>query len=167
MRSLPPTPWIHIGECPCCVNGLCRIRSCEGPQGKLHLYALCDECEALWTEPNTDTHKVFPSAENPHCPICEQPLYGPQAHWSQPDEVTAVPEWSAAAIFELPSSLDQPLNQDSQSAGEVVMEDLVADLDAPVTAELGVLPHETISDIDSRGPLADSSYGQDDPKPGC
>ena len=39
-------PWIHIGECPVCVDGLCRIRCCEGDNGIAHLFAMCDECEA-------------------------------------------------------------------------------------------------------------------------
>ncbi len=162
MSSLPPTPWIHIGECPLCVNGLCRIRSCEDEQGRVHLYAMCDECEAIWTEPNTDTKKVYPKAVDPLCPICARPLFGPQAHWAQPEEVTREPNWSVAAIFELPSSLEQPISSDL-----LVMEDIATDLDAPATPEFDESEDDAIDFTASDESLADSSYGQDDPKPGC
>ncbi len=104
MTETPPSPWIHIGECPVCVNGLCRVRSCTSESGSLHFYAMCDECEALWLAPDTDTPQTFPDACNPKCPICQQDLYGPQAHWSLADELRGS-EWMSNAIFDV-SNLD-------------------------------------------------------------
>lgn len=162
MSSLPPTPWIHLGECPFCVNGLCRVRSCEDEQGRIHLYAMCDECEAIWIEPSMDSKHVFPRAENPLCPTCARPLYGSQAHWSRPEEVTAEPNWSVAAIFELPSSLEQPLN-----GSQLNVDDIATNLDAPEPPEYAESKDHTSPFPDSQDFRADGSYGQDDPKPGC
>lgn len=106
MSELPPSPWIHIGECPVCVNGLCRVRTCM-QDGSVHFYAVCDECEALWLAPNTASPRTFPDAIQPKCPVCQQDLYGVQAHWALADELRGS-EWMANAIFDVPNfgSLD-------------------------------------------------------------
>jgi hypothetical protein len=102
MNEMPPSPWIHIGECPVCVNGLCRVRTCTVEAGSAHFYAMCDECEALWLTPNTDTPFSFPDSCDPKCPICQQDLYGQQAHWSLADELRGS-EWMSNAIFDVPN----------------------------------------------------------------
>lgn len=99
---LPESLWIHIGECPCCVNGLCRVRFCQDDNGA-HLYAMCDECESLWVEPTTDGPKCFPDIDDPRCPVCALTLYGPQAHWAEAQELLGTP-WSEVAIFDLPAA---------------------------------------------------------------
>lgn len=144
MSEPPAAPWIHIGECPVCVNGLCRVRTCRSPAGgktpvgnalvgdlpagTLHFYAMCDECEALWLTPTTDAPRQFPDACEPKCPICQQPLYGEQAHWSHAEELQGT-EWSANSIFDVP-------NEDS-------------------------LDPNSLANMD------DLSYGQDETKPDC
>ena len=172
MNELPPSPWIHIGECPVCVNGLCRVRTCEDEQGLQHLYAMCDECEAIWVKPDTSSERVFPRGEDPQCPLCSRPLYGEQAHWSAPEEVAASSDWSIAAIFEMPNALDLP-----QVSDLLVVDDIAADLDAPEAhreasefdaAAANVSAGEATLSEDTPGiKFADSSYGQDEPKPGC
>lgn len=103
MKELPTNPWIHIGECPFCVNGLCRVRTCTDEKSGRHFYAVCDECEAIWIEPDTSTRKRFADAENPSCPVCGLPLYGAQSHWSLPDEIRGTP-WDEQAIFSITSA---------------------------------------------------------------
>ena len=166
MSELPSSPWIHIGECPVCVNGLCRVRACRDSLGKTHLYAMCDECEATWTKPDTSSHRTYPRADEPLCPICSQPLFGNQAHWAGPEEVAAEPDWSMAAIFEMPNSLEH-----SQVSDLLVVDDIATDLDAP-DAHRESAEHEQAAEdqTDESTPgikFADSSYGQDEPKPGC
>ncbi len=163
MNELPPSPWIHIGECPVCVNGLCRVRACKGLLSQPHLYAMCDECESIWVKPDTATTKVYPKSEDPVCPICSQPLFGPQAHWAGPEDVASSNDWSMAAIFEMPSSSDyQP-----QVSDLLVAEDIAADLDAP-EAHREASEHDAAVSEDVPGvKFADSTYGQDEPKPGC
>ncbi len=100
---------------------------------------MCDECEALWLTPSTDASRCFPDACDPKCPICDQPLYGEQAHWSHSEELPGT-EWLANSIFDLPN------------ANCIDIEN--SDLDSPESDSLA-------SSKD------DMSYGQDEPKPGC
>jgi len=106
MSETPNTPWIHLGECPVCVDGLCRIRTCTDDSVGEHFYAICDECDATWTVPDTCVPRIFPDAQDPLCPICSAELYGRQAHWSLADELVGT-DWEENAIFELPSSAVQ------------------------------------------------------------
>ena len=162
MSPIPPSPWIHIGECPVCVDGLCRVRTCVDEQGRRHLYAMCDECEAMWLRPNTDSKRIYPSGEEPSCPVCGRPLFGTQARWAEPEDIAGEPDWSLAAIFEMPNSLEQP-----QANDLLVVDDIAADLDAP-EAHRQSREHDTASSADLSGiTSADNSYGQDEPKPGC
>jgi hypothetical protein len=138
--SLPESLWIHIGECPCCVNGLCRVRGCQDSSGT-HLYAMCDECEALWVEPSTNGPRCFPDIDDPRCPICNLPLYGPQAHWAEAQELLGT-AWSEVAIFDLPSA-DEPSSEENSDvampyhhgdgSGEqfLTADDIADALDAP------------------------------------
>ncbi|MCA9133637.1 MAG: hypothetical protein KDA45_10800 [Planctomycetales bacterium] len=116
MSDVPFLPWIHIGDCPICVDGLCRVRACEDARLGKHLYAMCDECEALWLQPTTDSPSTFPQAEQPQCPVCSQPLYGPQAHWAHAEELRGT-AWEENAIFALPSELP-PTSAEEDSLGE-------------------------------------------------
>lgn len=112
MKEQPANPWIHIGECPFCVDGLCRVRACHGGESGAHLYALCDECGSAWTEPTTDSPKTFPDLDDPRCPACKQPLYGDHAHWALAEDVNGS-GWSESVIFEvLPSSGDEQGGED-------------------------------------------------------
>ncbi len=121
MQNPPNNPWIHIGECPVCVNGLCRVRACHGPcnlgsdqddpAASLHLYAICDECEATWTEPSTSTPKTFPDSDDARCPICAEKLYGEQSHWALPQDLLGT-AWESQVIFDVASS--EPRSDDSQ-----------------------------------------------------
>lgn len=126
------------------MNGLCRVRSCRGPQGELHIYAMCDECEALWLVPNTDGPSSFPDATHPQCPICQQALYGPQAHWAHAEELQNT-DWQDNAIYELPSGAPA-----DAGTGNSTEDDAAIDLADTVDF-----------------PAKDLSYGKDDPKPGC
>ena len=162
MNELPPSPWIHIGECPVCVNGLCRVRTCEDEQGRRHLYAMCDECEAIWVKPDTASERVFPRGEEPLCPVCSRPLYGEQAHWTEPEEIAASSDWSLAAIFEMPNALDQP-----QVSDLLMMDDIATDLDAPEAHREASELDAAVSEDTPGIKFADNSYGQDEQKPGC
>ena len=107
MKSTPPSPWIHIGECPFCVNGLVRVRSCHEENNDLHLYALCDECEAIWLTPSTEDERIFPDPEQPVCPCCSGELYGSCSRWATAEDL-ADSEWQAQVIFTVPSESEPP-----------------------------------------------------------
>lgn len=168
------TLWIHIGECPVCVDGLCRVRCCESEQGEGHLYAMCDECEAIFLEPSTSSERSFPSAESPDCPICARPLYGPQAHWATAQELEHT-DWNAAAIFEV-SSEDESnrgpsddLATDASNTDFITSEDIAGDLDAPppLTKKNSPLPEGRPTVEEPRSSENDIAHGHDEPKPGC
>ena len=161
MSQPPATPWIHIGECPVCVNGLCRVRTCRDASGKNHFYAICDECEATWIESDVDSKRSFPNAQDPVCPICGAELYGKQAHWSLPDEL-AHTEWAVHAIFDLSTTINLAQDQDDW----LTTEDQVHEIDAPPTVPPDRNASEP-SDILQPPILEGEAYGQDDPKPGC
>ncbi|MFK7736975.1 MAG: hypothetical protein AB8B50_13150 [Pirellulaceae bacterium] len=102
MKETPPNPWIHIGDCPVCVQGLVRIRTCTGGNAGVQHFAMCDECEAIWLEPDTSTEKQFPDAENAKCPICEEDLFGSASRWSLPADISGT-DWEANSILEFTS----------------------------------------------------------------
>ncbi len=64
---------------------------------------MCDECEALWLLPSTETPRTFPDSCDPKCPICNRELYGEQAHWSSAQELNGTP-WLEQAIFDSPDA---------------------------------------------------------------
>jgi hypothetical protein len=115
MKEPPPNPWIHIGDCPVCVNGLARIRTCHGGNAGAHHYAMCDECEAIWLEPDTGAEKQFPDAENAKCPVCGEDLFGSAARWSLPTDIQGS-SWEANSILQFTT----PVLEDPQEfvAGE-------------------------------------------------
>ncbi len=171
MSSSNSDAWVHIGECPVCVDGLCRVRFCCSQNGESHLLAVCDECEAIWVQPDTTTLRVFADATDARCPICNQPLYGPQSHWATEQEVNANRDWSLAAIIETdePRDLEAvaavPDNPDDLDLLSV--EDIAADLDAPalIADPAPKAPEQWAQSTASTS--ADDAYGQDEPKPGC
>lgn len=168
------TLWIHIGECPVCVDGLCRVRFCESEQGEGHLYAMCDECEAIFLEPSTSSPRRFPCSEAPDCPICSRPLYGPQAHWATSQELQHT-DWNAAAIFEVSGeevANREPSNEhspDTSTTDFITSEDIAGDLDAPphFTPKSSPLPQSRPTVDEPPSSENDIAYGQDEPKPGC
>jgi hypothetical protein len=81
------TPPRHsIDYCPICGGGLCGIRICGMTDDKPHGLIVCDECEAIWTEPDSTADHQYPDAEDACCPICKKPLWGPQSRWANWDD---------------------------------------------------------------------------------
>ena len=78
---------IYVSSCPVCGDGLCRIRVCEKDQ-RLAGMVLCDECEALWTDP-TMTQRVLRKAGDmdPICPSTGQSVWGEQSRWANVGEI--------------------------------------------------------------------------------
>ncbi|MDG2222524.1 MAG: hypothetical protein P8L85_14190 [Rubripirellula sp.] len=73
-------PLHSIGFCPVCGGGLCGVRLCgeESPHGLI----VCDECEAIWLEPDLSAPHQYPSAQDAKCPICDLPLWGESSRWA-------------------------------------------------------------------------------------
>ncbi len=154
MADNPANPWIHIGECPVCVNGLCRVRTCSA-NGQRHFFAMCDECEALWLTPSTQSPRTFADSSEPKCPICQQDLYGEQSHWSVIEELKST-DWMENAIFEFPVDIESP-NHELHSES-IAWDDVgqTTDLNsADLNAELRDLSGD------------DPRMNHDEPKPEC
>ena len=103
-------PKFCIASCPICGGGLCGIRVCttdpgspdeageetsQDAGGRLHGFVICDECEAIWMEPDVTTAHRYPSAIDPKCPITGQDLWGPQGRWADWEDLQAL-GWEAA-----------------------------------------------------------------------
>ena len=82
-----PTPLHSVDYCPVCGCGLCGIRICGFDGEHPHGLIVCDECEALWTEPNTYGPHVWRDAENPCCPICDEPMWGSHSRWANREDL--------------------------------------------------------------------------------
>ena len=74
------TPHHSIDFCPICGGGLCGIRivgdSGDVDQSPPHALIICDECEAIWLEPDVSTVHQYPDLENAVSPVGGQPLWG-------------------------------------------------------------------------------------------
>ncbi|TWT67351.1 HEAT repeat domain-containing protein [Allorhodopirellula solitaria] len=85
-----------VGKCPICHDGLCAVRVYLNEQGQLtHGLVVCDECDAIWTQPDLRSAHVYPDAESPQSPVSGQPLFDPEhSRWATGDDVAAL-GWSA------------------------------------------------------------------------
>ncbi|EMI54286.1 hypothetical protein [Rhodopirellula sallentina] len=89
-----------IGQCPICGGGLCTVRAFfDHENGSLkltHGLVVCDECEAIWLQPDINGVHVYADSESPLCPVSGKPLYDPQfSRWATEADVASL-NWSAA-----------------------------------------------------------------------
>ncbi len=163
--ELPAGPWVHIGDCPLCGDGLCRVRCCTTENGQKRLFAICDECEAIWLQPNTSSKYLTPDPEEPLCPFSQQPLYGPSSRWATTEDVLGT-EWESQTIIDLPVSLIEGSNElltTTDEAAFVTDEDIASALDVPTLSP----PARTVDNATAEPHSDDWAYGQDEPRPGC
>lgn len=77
-----------IGFCPICGGGLCSIRACglvdDQPSYGL---VLCDECEAMWLQPDLKGVHLYPDSETPLSPIDQTPLYEAGHRWATLEDI--------------------------------------------------------------------------------
>lgn len=154
----PTVPWIHIGECPVCGNGLCRVRCGARADGSVGLYAMCDECEAIWLKPDILGPYQFPDTEDPVCPVSGEAIYGPGSRWATTEDVRET-DWESEVVIDLPGDLPDQ----SGSESFVTSEDQASALDVPPLSSAFDEPEKKPVDLHSD----DWAYGQDEPRPGC
>lgn len=82
-----PPPLIYLGTCPVCDGGLCRVRVCGVAQNQLHPLAVCDECEAIWTEPDLAQPHTYSRAESPISPVTHDPIWSEANRWATVEDV--------------------------------------------------------------------------------
>ena len=104
------TPLHSIDFCPICGGGLCGIRivgdlpSCENKRS-FEALIVCDECEAIWSEPDVSTVHRYPDLENAVSPVGGQPLWGEGSRWATAQDIEAI-GWTEAVNPELDASED-------------------------------------------------------------
>jgi hypothetical protein len=105
------TPCHSIGFCPICGDGLCGIRIYQSDDNSTYGLVVCDECDAVWTEPNLSTKPFFPDTEDERSPIDGQPIWGATSHWADLREC-ALLGWLAAIDPILHCHGQQPSDDD-------------------------------------------------------
>ncbi len=132
------SPKHSIDFCPICGGGLCGIRICglessdkdpaanhangkpvsEGDSAghgaahrdSAHGLIICDECEAIWLEPDVSSDHQYPCPEDAACPICSRPLWGPNSRWADLADIETI-GWASAVNHDLDVNPDQGPNQ--------------------------------------------------------
>lgn len=122
------TKMFAIDFCPICGGGLLGIRLCQGraknsdsgqeedsPEGAedVHGLVVCDECEAIWLEPDSSKMHLYPDAENACCPVCQADLWS-DSHWASRDEISQL-GWSRAIREELVVPSDVTIGEEPDS----------------------------------------------------
>lgn len=143
------SPFHSISHCPICEGGLCGVRICglsdqhseddefvratdppfggeaapridrnAGPHGLI----VCDECEAIWLEPDTTTEHQFPDPENAKCPVCGDHLWNGNNHWANRAEVAQLgyDDKTDPALDYVAQDLDGPGSGHLNMGGDVV-----------------------------------------------
>lgn len=99
-------PFHSIATCPICGGGLCGLRICTGDDPTRAMpgggFVMCDECEAVWMEPDITTDHIYVDPENPKCPICRGGLWG-GSRWANRDEVQSL-GWTSTVDPKLDAS---------------------------------------------------------------
>jgi hypothetical protein len=133
------------------------VRCSDVGNGTKHLFAMCDECEAIWLQPSTTSPHQFPDAEDPICPLTSIPLYGSNSRWATTEDIKGT-DWENEVVVDLPCDI----GQSSDDPPLVTGEDLAGGLDVPpISQPVGntSLSHHTRQE--------DLAYGKDEPRPGC
>ena len=89
------SPLHSVGYCPICGGGLCGVHLCEHQAAGDHRenteidhgLVICDECEAIWLEPDLSSVHQYPDAVDAKCPVCSGPLWADGGRWANLSEV--------------------------------------------------------------------------------
>ena len=103
------SPQHSIDYCPICGGGLCGIRICglsevvdseAQPTADSHGLIVCDECEAIWIEPDVNTSHQYPDVDDSRCPVCRELLWGSTSRWANSDDIASL-GWQPAVNHDL------------------------------------------------------------------
>ena len=141
---------LHAGTCPVCDQGVRGVRVCRD-----HAVVLCDECESVWLDPDASQPPLAPPVPDLPCPVCRNPLYGPQTSWASKEQVDDL-GWSAAVEGEVDAR---------EPAGAVPPPLRVAVLPAggesPWHAAVGAAPQAAAADGDAEAVLITEPFSAD------
>lgn len=78
----------YLAVCPVCEQGSCRVRCARDDDNSLVALVVCDECEAIWQQPNLQGEPYYSDPAEPSCPSTGWPLWDAQRwHWATPQEM--------------------------------------------------------------------------------
>ncbi|SMP39174.1 hypothetical protein SAMN06265222_101266 [Neorhodopirellula lusitana] len=101
----------HVSACPICGGGLCGVRAYfDSPESLSYGLVICDECEAIWLQPDTQGVHVYADAEAPVSPVNGLGLYDPTvSRWANAEDIQKL-GWSA--------SIDDSLTYDPNASAD-------------------------------------------------
>lgn len=73
-----------MGYCPKCGTGPLGVRCC-GECGAA--WVMCEECDALWEEPQCLQPAQYPEQPDAPCPRCRFSLWQSPSHWATYDDL--------------------------------------------------------------------------------
>ena len=78
-----------------------------------HGLVICDECEAIWLEPDISTVHQYPDLDFPVSPVTGAPLWGKGSRWATHEEIEKL-GWSQAVNPSLDLQPDPETDGDEQ-----------------------------------------------------
>jgi hypothetical protein len=67
---------------------------------------VCDECEAIWLDPDVSSDHVYPDPTNSLCPVCGQSLWSDCSRWANDGDIAAL-GWTNAVNHALDVKTDE------------------------------------------------------------
>lgn len=98
-----PEKMYYVGECRVCTTGPLGLRRCGGC-GRVVL--LCDECDSVWTDADTDQPPCRAAEDDLPCPHCGASLIERPSRWATRDEADGC-DWVSRAVEEQRFTLRQ------------------------------------------------------------
>lgn len=102
-----PDYLIYLGVCPICDGGLCRVRTCGVAKKKLYPLAVCDECEAMWTEPDLRCSHFVSTPSEARSPVDGEPIWQEPNRWATVEDVYFF-GWYEYVYIDRPTDLANP-----------------------------------------------------------
>lgn len=102
------SPKHSIDFCPICGGGLCGVLVCgiNSPEANPHGLIVCDECEAIWLQPDLTSDHQYPDPGAAQCPICRDALWGPNSRWADETDLKEL-GWNTSVNRELDVGTDE------------------------------------------------------------
>lgn len=117
------TPTFSVGLCPVCGGGRCGIRIYHAGTARAYGLVICDECEALWTEPDRMAEPIYAQSEQPCSPIDGWPLWDDRSDWADLAQVAQLgwlPAIDPTLVYHGPRPVDDDPLALSAPAGQAV-----------------------------------------------
>jgi len=111
----------YLDLCPVCEQGSCRVRCARSADGALVALVVCDECEAIWQQPNLQGEPYYSDPAEPRCPTTGWPLWDPDRwHWAAPQEMEELGWRRSEPAVSSPGVLPEDMSADQERTSHLV-----------------------------------------------